>query len=56
MVKRKDKKTMFTVFVDSREISHLSLSLNTVFTLLLKAHLSSFSPSPYPLILMILTG
>lgn len=30
VVKRKDKKTMFTLFVDSREISHLSLSLNTV--------------------------
>lgn len=30
MVKRKDKKTMFMLFVDSREISHLSLSLNTV--------------------------
>lgn len=27
---RKDKKTLFTLFVDSREISHLSLSLNTV--------------------------
>lgn len=30
VVKRKDKKSMFTLFVDSREISHLSLSLNTV--------------------------
>lgn len=30
VVKRKDKTTMFTLFLDSEEISHLSLSLNTV--------------------------
>lgn len=27
---RKDEKTLFTLFVDSIEVSHLSLSLNTV--------------------------
>lgn len=30
MLKRGDKKSVFTLFVDSGEISHLSRSLNTV--------------------------